>query len=302
MPGVWLPGCDAPATPEASGLLSNLDPDTFRENFNRKPFKIQHNLTDNPLFSLESLVELSQELPADRVEYNAGDLPLTQDPNQTPQNGLSVAETIQRIENCKSWLVLKNVENSPRYRDLLNRCLTEIEPLAALASQGMSHKQGFIFVSSPGSVTPFHIDPENNFLLQIRGSKTVWMFGQNDRVVVSESRIEDFFSGAHRNMDFKPEFRARGQDFQLTPGEGLHFPVVAPHYVENGPEVSVSFSITFQTQDSEDRQSLHRFNRSLRKLGLKPTEVGQAPARDARKLRVLRYIRAAKRLVRKPAE
>ncbi len=280
-------------------LLSHLDKNVFANNFNRRPFKIGHNLSEHPLFSLPSLIELSQELPADRVEYNAGDLPVTQDPNQTPQNGLSIAETIERIENCKSWMVLKNVENSLPYRQLLDDCLAEVKPFAELASQGMTHKQGFIFISSPGSMTPFHIDPENNFLLQIRGTKKVWMFGQNDREVLGEQQIEEFFSGAHRNMEFKQQFQSRGQEFDLIPGEGLHFPVVAPHYVENGPSVSVSFSITFQTEDSADRQTLHRFNRQLRKLGITPSNVGDHPATDSRKLAFLRFMKKAKGLVKK---
>lgn len=277
--------------------LNGLDEQVFSDKFNRTPFKIGHHLSSNTLFSLESLVELSQSLPNDRVEYNAGDLPVTQDPNRTPQNGLSVLETIERIENCKSWMVLKNVEQNPRYKQLLEECLNEVSPYAELASKGMTHKQGFIFISSPGSVTPFHIDPENNFLLQIRGTKKVWMFGQNDRHVLSEQQIEDFFAGAHRNLEFKEEFRSRGQSFDLNPGEGLHFPVVAPHYVENGPQVSISFSITFQTEDSSDRQSLHRFNRTLRKLGMRPSNVGSNPDSDTRKLAILKMMRTAKRFV-----
>jgi cytochrome P450 len=38
------------------------------------------------------------------------------------------------------------------------------EPLAP----GMCQREGFIFISSPGAVTPFHLDPEHNFLLQIK--------------------------------------------------------------------------------------------------------------------------------------
>ncbi len=284
---------------EPTTLLKNLDEQVFTENFNRRPFKIEHNLSSNSLFTLESLIELSQALPADQVEYNAGDLPVTQDPSETPQNGLSIARTIERIENCNSWMVLKNVENDPRYKKLLEDCLAEVQPFAELASKGMTHKQGFIFISSPGSVTPFHIDPENNFLLQVRGTKKVWMFGQNDRHVLAERQIEGFFAGAHRNLDFKEEFRSRGQDFDLLPGKGLHFPVVAPHYVENGQEVSISFSITFQTEDSSDRQTLHRFNRNMRKVGLKPSDVGSNPVADARKLAFLKLMRKAKQWVKK---
>jgi hypothetical protein len=160
-------------------------------------------------------------------------------------------------------------------------------------------RQGFIFVSSPGSVTPYHIDPENNFLLQIRGSKTVHLFDPEDRLVLPEEKIEAFFQGAHRNLVIADEMMDRGQYFELAPGEGLHFPVVAPHWVKNGPEVSVSFSITFQTNDSRRRQSLHRFNSGLRKLGLRPAAVNQSPWRDELKFSLCRMGRGVKRWVGK---
>lgn len=285
--------------PSHQSRLRSLNENDFASSFNRSPFKIGHNLEHNNLFSLESLIKLSQELPSDRVEYNAGDVSVSQDPNLTPQNGLSISDTIDRIEHCNSWMVLKNVEQSEAYRTLLEDCLSEIKPFAELASKGMTHKQGFIFISSPGSMTPFHVDPENNFLLQIRGSKEVWMFGQDDREVVTERQIEEFFAGAHRNLEFKEAYRERGQKFDLLPGEGLHFPVVAPHYVQNGPEVSVSFSITFQTEDSADRQSLHRLNRNLRKLGIQPSDVGADPKRDSRKLAFVKAMRRAKGILKK---
>ncbi len=274
--------------------LTDLDQQDFVDKFNRKPFKIGHNLCNHPLFSIQSLFELSQQLPKDSVEYNAGNLPVTQDPNQTPRNGLSIEETIARIENCRSWIVLKNVEKHQAYAELLSQCLAEVKPYSSLASSGMKQEQGFIFISSPGSITPFHIDPENNFLLQVRGKKTVWMFGQDDREVLSEEQIEEFFAGAHRNLEFKESYRRRGQKFELGDGEGLHFPVVAPHYVENGPQVSVSFSITFQTKDSADRQSLHRLNRTMRLFGFTPSGVNQSPWRDFAKLNMLRGLRTTK--------
>jgi len=41
-------------------------------------------------------------------------------------------------------------------------------------------QQAFIFVSSPEAVTPLHMDPEHNFLLQVRGLKTLHLFDPND--------------------------------------------------------------------------------------------------------------------------
>jgi hypothetical protein len=284
-------------------LLSNLDQTTFDERFNRQPFTIGHHLCDHELFELPRLIELSQSLPDSRVEYNSGKLPISQDPKATPRNGLSVSDTIARIEECNSWMVLKNVELDPSYAELLDECLAEIQPFSNRISRGMARRQGFIFISSSGSVTPYHIDPENNFLLQVRGTKTVHMFPQNDREILSEQNLEAFFSGtAHRNLPFENWYNERSERFELEPGDGLHFPVAAPHWVQNGPEVSISFSITFQTQDSTDRQSLHRLNRQLRKFGLRPKNVGESPARDRLKLALVSGIRGVKKLFSKSDE
>ena len=51
--------------------------------------------------------------------------------------------------------------------------------------------------------------------------------------------------------------------------------------------------------DSADRKSLHRLNKQMRRWGLKPTNVGKSPWRDACKLGVVSGIRAAKRAVGK---
>lgn len=276
--------------------IAPLDPQIFRDRFGRGPFKIEHNLVQHHLFELPRLMELAQSLPENRVEYNAGDLPVSQDPNLTPRNGLSPEETIQRIQDCRSWLVLKNVEIDAEYRALLDACLSVIGEQSELIDPGMCKREAFIFVSSPGSVTPYHIDPENNFLLQIRGRKTVTMFDAMDRAVLTEQQLENFYVGAHRNLHFEDSFNIHGQAFELLPGQGLHFPVAAPHWVQNGSEVSVSFSITFRTNDSERRESLYRFNHRLRKWGLKPRQVGASACMDNFKYSLAKTFQCTKRM------
>lgn len=267
--------------------LCELSQDEFRQKFNKRAFTIEHQLVGHPLLDLARLVELAGALPEKSVEYNAGDLPITQDPSKTPRNGLSIVDTIRRIEECRSWLVLKNVEQHPEYRDLLDACLDQMREVTESIAPGMCQRQGFIFISSPNSVTPFHIDPENNFLLQIRGSKRVQMFDREDRSVISEQQIEDFFTGSHRNLPYLDGFENKGEWYELEPGDGLHFPIAAPHWVKNGNAVSISFSITFQTNESRDRQSLHRLNKKMRKFGLTPSAVGNRPWIDNAKLSVV---------------
>ncbi|MBA3462114.1 MAG: cupin-like domain-containing protein [Deltaproteobacteria bacterium] len=270
--------------------LRELEPGRFKADFNQRPFQIRHDLVDHPAFSLERLVELARKLPAEQVEYNAGDLPLTQDPTKTPRTGLSVEETIQRINEAKSWMVLKRVEVDATYKQALDDCLDLIEPLAP----GMRTRRAFIFISSPGSVTPYHIDHEYNFLLQIRGSKKMTIF---DPAVLGEEAIERFYRGEHRNLVFDQSLAARSQTFELKPGDGVHVPVNAPHYVLNGPAASVSFSITFRTPEGDRRSAVYEVNDRLRRFGLKPRPVGTSQLVDRAKYLGYALIeRAQKRL------
>ena len=281
--------------------LLELEPETFRRSFGRQPFLIRHRLAGHELFALPRLVELARRLPAASVEYNAGDVPLTLDPTRTPQTGLSVEETLRRIEECRSWMVLKNVEQDPEYRDLLELCLAEVHAFSDPLVSGMSDKEGFVFVSSPGSVTPYHLDPEQNFLLQIRGRKRMNVFDPADRALLSEEEIERFLAGAHRNLVYRDDYQAKAQVFELVPGLGVHVPVTAPHWVQNGDAVSVSFSITFQTQASMRRSHVHQMNADLRRWGFSPAPAGRSVLRDSMKQLVFRAKTRVSRALRRGA-
>jgi hypothetical protein len=270
--------------------LLALPQDAFRAHFTKAPFLLRHRLAGHELFSLPRLVGLAGVLPASQVEYNAGEVPVGLDPARTPRNGLSAEETIRRIEECRSWLVLKSVERDPAYRRLLDECLAEVRAASARLTAGMCEPHAFIFVSSPGAVTPYHMDPEENFLLQIRGTKTLSVFDPADRSVVSDEEIERFLGGAHRNLEYRDEYQRRAQRFDLAPGLALHVPFAAPHWVRNGPAVSISFSITFNTRASMRAAHAHRMNRRLRRWGIQPAPVGRSALRDGLKQLVSRAL------------
>jgi hypothetical protein len=267
-----------------SGPLLELDRDVCAAYFDRRPFHVRHSLGGHPLFALPRLIELARRLPEAFVEYNAGALPVSLRPEDTPRTGLSAEETVRRIAECGSWMVLKRVEQDPEYGALLDRCLDHAAAQAGAALPPMLRRQGFIFLSSPGAVTPFHMDPEHNFLLQIRGTKTVSMWDRDDRFVMPEAEMEKFHAAfVHRNLPWRDVFQTTAWIVPLAPGQGLHFPVAVPHWVKNGPEVSISFSITFRSERSEARDLLYRANAKLRALGLSPTPPGRSILLDATK-------------------
>jgi hypothetical protein len=268
-----------------------LDGTQMLDNFDVAPFTIEHTLSTHPLLQLPQLIELSKSLPPGSVEYNSGDLPIGQDPSLTPRTGLSIEETLRQIEKCRSWMVLKNVEQDAQYRQLLDECLNQVQPEIEAVCPGMTGRKAFVFVSSPGAVTPFHVDFEYNFLLQIRGEKFMAVFDDQDRSLLSESQREQAVQGAPRNLVYKDEFAAKSRTFHLKPGIGLHVPLTAPHWVKVADEVSVSFSITFHSRASDKRMGAHRANAMLRKVGFSPRQVGVSPQLDALKYSAFRVTR-----------
>ena len=284
------------ASTERASLL-RIDPARFGERFARQPFVVRHRLSDHPLFGLPRLIELARALPEDRVEYNAGDVPVSLDPARTPRTGLSIDETIRRIEECRSWMVFKNVEQDPGYRALLDACLDEVREHSEAIVPGMGQREGFIFVSSPDSVTPYHMDPEHNFLLQIRGRKQVSLFDGDDRALLSEYELEKFYARGHRNLVFDEANQRKACVFELAPGDGLYFPVTWPHWVKNGPHVSVSFSITFRTVWSDRREILYHVHERLGRLGIRLPPVGRSELADGAQYHAFRTLARTRRLL-----
>jgi hypothetical protein len=257
------------------------------------PGKLSHRLTGHPLLTLESLVELGGRLPPSSVEYNAGDLPYGVDPDAVSHTGLSVQDTIRGIEECGSWMVLKNVEQDPAYRNLLEEALGELAAVIEPVSGEMLTRVGFIFVSSPGAVTPFHLDPEHNVLLQIRGSKTM-MIVPGDEGVVPAEKHEAYHVGGHRNVEWREDFAQVGQKFELAPGDAVHVPLMWPHWVKNGPEPSISFSITWKSHWIYQEADTRGMNHLLRRIGVQPAAPAAFPRRNLGKAYAYRAIRKAR--------
>ena len=160
--------------------------------------------------------------------------------------------------------------------------MDSIKPTLDTLDPGLSYRGGWIFVSSPHTVTPFHMDTENGFILQIQGRKRVYVWDNSDTVVVSGRGRELFHSRHSRELVvWNEEFRARAHVFDLEPGMGAYMPVTSPHLVENGPEPSVTVSFTYYTDYTRRQARLYRSYAGLRKLGITPPAAGSRPAFDA---------------------
>jgi hypothetical protein len=142
-------------------------------------------------------------------------------------------------------------------------------------------------------VTPYHIDRECSWLFQIHGRKTISIFDRNDREVLPEVEIEKFFARDNNAAIYKPEYADRATVFELRPGRGVHIPVNAPHWVQNGPEVSVSLNINFHYRDALGAD-VYRANYWLRRMGLVPVPPQRSLIRDSIKRNIWGVARMAK--------
>lgn len=276
-------------------LLTPESRTRFAQYYPEVPHKLMHALHSHPLLEFERLARLAEDLPPSSIEYNLADLPIAVD-GKPDRPDLTIGEMIRQIGSAGSWCVLQNIEQDPEYAALLDQLLDGVVPEVEAKTGRMLHRVGFIFVTSPGGVTPCHFDPEHNILLQVRGSKVMTQFPVTDIAYAADEAHEAYHTGGGREVPWNERIAADGLKLPLAPGEGLFVPVMAPHYVENGPEPSISLSITWRSEWSYEEADARAFNKQLRRLGLHPRAPARWPQRNRVKAlgwRVLRKLRVA---------
>ena len=279
----------------------HIDPATF------EPWKIQevtHALADHPLLQIDALVELGKRQQERKlVRTHTSDARAGthfNDASRLHPNPKGAVATLADIEKANAWMSLLNVQADPLYRRLVGEVLEEIRPIVERRDPGMCHLAGWIFVASPKAVTPFHMDPEHNFILQIRGSKRLYTWDPLDRVVVSEREAEQYHDRYWVKMaPWNEDWRARARVFELAPGLGGYMPATTPHMVENGDGPSITISFTYLSDATRRRELLYRGNLRLRRLGLDPLPVGTSPGRDRVKHAVLAGYMSARNMIRR---
>jgi hypothetical protein len=259
--------------------------DALRGYLNREAFRVAHSLAGNRLFEVETLVEVARQAakrPGD-LYLDAGDVNVSDKWGHIPIPERPVEEIIRRIETAGAWIIIKHVEQGPGYDTVIREFDQFVREVAGRETAALlSSPEMLVLVTSPNRVTPFHFDAEVNFLIQIQGEKDAWICDPNDRSATTHDEIERYYSVSHNAGTFKPGLEERATRFHLMPGEGVHIPTHAGHWVKNGNAVSVSLSLNFELPPSMYRD-IYRMNHYLRKLGLQPTPPGQAPLRDRMK-------------------
>ncbi len=251
-------------------------PDDAPQNFQDKSFQTAHALSDHPLLQLPSLIALGQKLDRDQFEYSSGDTGPNQRFEDIKHIDLEPVEVIRQIEDCGAWMVLKNVESDPAYRQLIAEALESGARAAGFKSRhdaGMIDEQGFIFVASANSTTAFHTDNEQNLFVQLHGTKSFHVFGNEDREIVPDAELESY-PGKHRNHAYQETFEDHATVYELEPGDGIFLPYIWPHWVRTGETFSISMAITWKTPAIVRSNKLLFANGILRRIGMPQSPPG----------------------------
>ncbi len=278
-----------------AGWSAGAEAATAGDKLHHKPFLFKHGLATSPLFQTRHLIDVAREAskrPGD-VYFDAGKIDITDKWGNIPVPDMPVDAVIERILTAQAWVIMKHVEKDPRYAPVLAEFTQFVHGLAGPEqSRDILNPEMLVIVSSPGRVTSFHFDAEINFLVQVAGTKDVWICDPADRSILSEADVEDYYSGNITAGKFRPEFQDKAQHFVLHPGDAVHIPSHAAHWVQNGSEVSVSLSLNFEYP--QWRSNVYQMNRIMRKLGLDPTPPEQSQIKDTMKSAAYQAVRAAR--------
>jgi hypothetical protein len=289
------------AQPQVYGVWAD-DPAGFSVN---RIAALHHNFHEHPLFQVAELARLAKELvPFKQCRFIQPGVSQASSFTHDSKHpgGQGIDEVFQRIEEPGSWIALYNIEVVPRYADLLASIVDAMRSRVEREQPGIFNVNGFAFISAPPSVTPFHIDRENNFWLQLHGRKTLNVWDHTDRVVVPADAVEDFIvRHALTNVRFREELRQRSHQFETQPGDGVYFPSTSPHMTSSGPGwarpgdgVSISIGVTFHTSVTRRMACVHQVNRLMRKMEMSPAFPGESAAADALKAPLGRLVGQAR--------
>jgi len=279
------------------------DPDgVFARNYNRQHFSFAHGLSSNPLFDLDNLIELSRRIPEHWEPYwSNGRVKVNQAWEAGTQGRATLQDTIANIAHNDSIVIMKHTEQDPVYGPVLQEFLGRVIDFAGEQMRSdVTIGETLILISSPNRVTPYHMDGETNFLVQVRGDKWFYVYDHTDRTLITDEERERYFAGNISSAVYNKDRQKDATAYDLRAGHGIHVPTGAPHWVQNKDNVSVAISVNYELRSVYRLSKIYKLNQQLRKLGITPRPPGTSPLVDSLKYAAARSMASARSLVSKP--
>jgi len=184
--------------------------------------------------------------------------------------GLKGSRVVDAIRQGRMWLNLRNVSHvDARYRELLDEAFDELS--RRVPGFSSFNRTSGILISSPNAQVYYHADLPGQSLWQIHGRKRVFVY-PNKPPFLTEQQLENIaLYEVEVDMHYEPDYDRQAQVFEIGAGDMLHWPLNAPHRVENLDCLNVSMTTEYWTEDIRRSQVINLANGILRyKAGLTP--------------------------------
>jgi hypothetical protein len=292
------PGLAAPRTKDA---YLNVDPEEFRQSFDREPLGFSHNLSELDLFKFDSLQSLAAKFSGAPQDYFVAGSAASPgaDFDSVPHGSSNPSEALDNLDTKHFRVLLKRPENhDPQFRELLDILFRQIVDLrGGLGSERIVRLESALLISSAATTTPIHFDPEIGFFSQIEGEKFYHVYSPAS---VTEPELERFYirgAVAIGKVELGRRDPTHEHVFNLGPGKGFHQPQNAPHWVQTGKSRSVSYTLVFETDATRALGRTRAFNHYQRKSGFRPARPGTHATLDTAKARAMLAVIPARKLV-----
>ncbi|MGE0854913.1 MAG: hypothetical protein AB7L18_02365, partial [Hyphomicrobiaceae bacterium] len=240
----------------------------------KAPLRIEHRLNSHPLYSLDALADLIDTYP--RAHYSLVHMGAQKERRLWREGeigGMSGRQVIEAISKGRMWLNMRNIGAvDQRYREVLDQIFEEVR----------QHVPGYvtyartsgILISSPNAQVYYHMDLPGQSLWQIHGRKRVYLYPDKPPFLTFEQLERISLFEVEVDIPYEPWYDEHAKVFEIGGGEMLHWPLNAPHRVENLDCLNVSMTTEYWTETIRRRQMINMANGILRhKMGLNPRSV-----------------------------
>ena len=156
-----------------------------------------------------------------------------------------------------------------------------------------------LLISGPSAQVTPHIDVAEVLLFHIRGRKKFRLWDPAKFPVPDEWRESIILREQLEDIPLRPEWLEQAMEAVLEPGQGVSFPFMWPHAVENLGELNVSLQSEYHHPASIRRYAALYANGLLRRrLGMNPQSTGPGTLGEA--LRAVAGLAAKKLKVHSP--
>lgn len=230
----------------------------------KEPVRTGHRLHQSPLLSLGALAELIDAYPrqhyslihmgarGERRFWREGDL-----------GRMKGADVIEWIAEGRMWLNLRRVDEvDARYGELLRAAYDAIA--ARAPGPAMFNTSMGILISSPGAQVYYHCDLPGQALWQIHGQKRIRIYPPRAPFLTPDMLEDVALFGVEVDIPFEDWFDDFAVTLDLGPGEMAHWPLNAPHRVENGDMLNVSITSEHWSDEITRRHRVNVANGLLR--------------------------------------